>query len=521
MGAERLPMRRIREVLRLKYERGLSHRAIARASGVGVGTVWEHLARAKRAGLAWPLPAELDDSELEARLFPPPPVGRERVMPDLAEVHQELKGVGVTLHLLWQEYREVHGEGGYGYSQFCELYRRWAGRLRPSMRQLHRAGEKLFVDFSGKKPHLVDRRTGELVEVELFVGALGASCYTYAEATASQKLPDWIGAHERMLEYFGGSPAIWVPDQLRSAVAQPCRYEPGVNRSYQELASHYGAVVIPARPGKARDKAKVETMVLVAQRWILARLRKRTFFDLVELNAAIRELLEQLNTRPMQKLGASRRQLWERLDRPALKPLPTERYDLGQWTRCRVNIDYHVEVDHHLYSVPYQLVGQELEARYSSTVVEIYYKGRRLESYPRRYDHQPTTRSEHMPSSHRAHAEWTPSRLIHWAEKSGPACGRLVCGILRSRPHPEQGYRACLGLMRLGKRYGAERLEAACERAEHLRSYSYRTVKNILASSQDRLPLEEGISDTLVTLTHDNVRGAWYYAAAAKQEDKC
>ncbi len=518
MGAERLPMRRIREVLRLKYEGGLRHRAIARACGVGVGTVWEYVDRARRAGLGWPLPTNLDDTALEARLFPAPQPGRERAMPDLASLHQELKGVGVTLHLLWEEYRGVHGEDGYGYSQFCELYRRWAGKLRPSMRQLHRAGDKLFVDFSGKRPHIVDRRTGELVPVELFVGALGASCLTYAEATATQQLHDWVGAHERMLEYFGGSPAIWVPDQLKSAITHPCRYEPGVNRTYQEFASHYGAVVIPARPRKPRDKAKVEAMVLVAQRWILARLRKRTFFDLVELNAAIRDLLEQLNTRPMQKIGASRRELWERLDRPALKPLPTGRYDVALWTSPKVNIDYHVEVDHHLYSVPYQLVGEEMEARYSSSIVEIYYKGRRLESYPRRYDHQPTTRPEHMPSSHRAHAEWTPSRLIHWAEKSGAACGRVVAGILESRPHPEQGYRACLGLMRLGRRYGDARLEAACERAEQLRSYSYRTVKNILAAAQDRLPFEAGPSDA-ATSTHENIRGAEYYAAA--KEDEC
>jgi transposase len=364
----------------------------------------------------------------------------------------------------------------------------------------------------------VDRRTGELIPVELFVGVLGASCYTYAEATATQKLHDWVGAHERMLEYFAGSPAIWVPDQLKSAITHPCPYEPGVNRTYQEMAGHYGAVVIPARPRKPRDKAKVETMVLVAQRWILARLRKRTFFDLVELNAAIRELLEQLNTRAMQKIGASRRELWERLDRPALKPLPAARCDVALWTSPKVNIDYHVEVDHHLYSVPYQLVGEEMEARYSSSIVEIYYKGRRLESYPRRYDHHPTTRPEHMPSSHRAHAEWTPSRLIHWAEKTGAACGRVVAGILESRPHPEQGYRACLGLMRLGRRYGARRLEAACERAEQLRSYSYRTVKNILASAQDRLPFDAEPSNA-ATPTHDNIRGPEYYAAA--KEDEC
>jgi transposase len=426
--------------------------------------------------------------------------------------------VGVTLYLLWEEYRQVH-EQGYGYSQYCELYRRWAGKLRPSMRQQHRAGEKTFIDFSGKRPHLVDRRTGEEISVELFVAALGASCYTYAEATATQKLHDWISAHARMAEYFGGTTEIWVPDQLKSGVTRPCRYEPGVNRSYQELAAHYGAVVVPARPGKAKDKAKVESMVLVAQRWILARLRNRTFFELAALNAAIRELLKEVNSRPLQKLGVSRRELWERLDRPALKALPQGRYELAQWKTCGVNIDYHIEIARHPYSVPYQLVGQQVEARYTASVVEIYYKGRRLDSHRRRYDHQPSTKPEHMPSSHRAHAEWTPSRLIHWAEKTGPATGRLVEGILRSRPHPEQGYRACLGLMRLGRHYGAERLEAACNRAEQLRSYSYRTVKNILASAQDRLPFEDEPAALAPTPSHENIRGAHYYAA--EEENEC
>ena len=415
-------------------------------------------------------------------------------------------------------YRGVHPEG-YGYSQFCELYRRFECKLKPSMRQPHRAGEKTFIDFSGKKPHLIDRKTGEEVPVELFVAALGASCYTYAEATPSQKLHDWVLAHTRMLEYFGGSTQIWVPDQLKSGITQPCRYEPGVNRSYQELAAHYGAVVIPARPGKARDKAKVESMVLVAQRWILARLRHYSFFEMSDLNQVIGELLEKLNGRPMQKLGVSRRELWERLDRPALKALPVGRYEAAQWKSCRVNIDYHVEVDRHPYSVPYQLVHEEVEVRYTSSIVEIYYKGRRLDSHVRRYDHQPSTKPEHMPSSHRAHAEWTPSRLIHWAEKTGPATGRLVEGILKSRPHPEQGYRACLGLMRLGTRYGTERLEAASARAEHLHSYSYRTVKNILASAQDRLPFGDDPSPPEPTPAHGNIRGAEYYAT--EEEDEC
>jgi len=518
MGAERLPMRQIREILRLKHEGGLRHRAIAQACGVGVGTVSEYLGRAERAGLVWPLPPELDEAALEARLFRPPEPGRERAAPDLVSIHQELKRVGVTLHLLWEEYREIYPQG-YGYSQFCEHYRRWAGKLKPSMRQQHRAGEKTFIDFSGKRPHLVDGKTGEEIPVELFVAVLGASCYTYAEAIPTQKVHDWVAAHTRMLEYFCGSSQLWVPDQLKSAITRPCRYEAGVNRSYQELAAHYGAVVVPARPGKAQDKAKVESMVLVTQRWILARLRHHTFFELAELNAAILELLEQLNRRPMQKLGVSRHELWERLDRPALKPLPASGYQLAHWKPCWVNIDYHVEVDRHPYSVPYQLIHEEVEARYTASIVEVYYKGRRVVSHPRRFDHQPSTLAEHMPSSHRAHAEWTPSRLIHWAEQSGPATGRLVAGILERRPHPEQGYRACLGLMRLGRCYGPERLEAASARAEGLRSYSYRTVKNILASAQDRLPFEDEPPAPKPTPSHGNIRGADYYAA--EEENKC
>jgi len=517
MGAERLPMKRIREVLRLRHEKGLSQRLIARACGMGAGTVSEYLARATQAGVTWPVPVDLDDASLEARLFPVVPPGEERVPPDLLKIHQELKlkRPGVTLLLLWQEYREAHADG-YGYSRFCEIYRSWEGKLRRSMRQQHRAGERLFVDFSGKKPHIVDPNTGEEIAVELFVGVLGASSYTYAEATHTQQLHEWIGAHRRMLDFFGGSTAVWVPDQLKSAVTRSCRYEPGINRSYQELAAHYGAVVIPARPRKPRDKAKVESNVLVVQRWILARLRNRTFFSLPELNAAIRELLDQLNGRPMQKTGKSRREMWEQLDRPALKPLPVGRYELAEWHPCKPNIDYHVDVQKHFYSVPYQLKDESMEARYTSSVVEVYCKGKRIASHRRRYDHQPSTLAEHMPSSHRAHAEWTPSRLIRWAEKIGPATGHVVAGILKSRPHPEQGYRACLGLMRLGRRYGAPRLEAACERASHLRSYSYSTVRNILSSAQDRLPLEAPTTAEGTTVTHDNIRGGDYYAVATR-----
>ena len=334
---------------------------------------------------------------------------------------------------------------------------------------------------------------------------LGASSLTYAEATATQQLVDWVDAHIHMVEYFGGTTTLWVPDQLRSAVARPCRYEPEVNRTYADLAAHYGAVIIPARPRKPRDKALVETSVLVAQRWILARLRDQTFFELGALNRAIRVLLDELNDRPLKKLGVSRRAL----------------YVLAHWKLCRVNIDYHVQLERHVYSVPYQLVREQVEVRYTTTTVEIFHRDKRVASHSRRYDQQPSTVAEHMPSAYRAHAEWTPSRLIRWAEQAGPATAQLVTRILESRPHPEQGYRSCLGIMQLGRRHGNRRLEAASARVLARGSYSVRTVRNILTAGQDRLPLEPP-AETNPTPMHANIRGANYYAATAtSEEDRC
>jgi transposase len=515
MAATRLLMRRLRDVLRLKFEAGLSHRAIAHACTVGLGTVTTYLQRAAAAGLAWPLPDDLDDAALEARVFARPavPAARDRVVPDWSPLHQELKKPGVTLSLLWLEYRAVH-PSGYAYSQFCERYRRWARALKPSMRQVHRAGEKLFVDFSGTRPHLVDARTGEEVAVDLFVGVLGASGLIYAEATPGQDLPSWVDAHVGMLDYFQGSARIWVPDNLKSGVTTANRYEPEINRTYAELARHYDAVVIPARVATPTDKPKVEVSVQIAQRWVLAALRHRTFFTLADLNAAIRERVDVINDRPMTITGVSRRALFEQIDRPALKPLPRTRYELAEWKPCRVNIDYHVEVDHNYYSVPYHLVHTRVEARFTQTTVEVLFKGRRVTSHVRLTGRgRFATQLDHMPRAHRAHAEWTPSRLIAWAEQSGPATGRLVAGILADRPHPEQGYRACLGLMRLGRLHGADRLEAACHRAERLRSYRYRTVEHILINQQDRLPLEEP-APARPALTHENLRGATYYEEA-------
>lgn len=517
MPAKRIWMRKLRKVLQLKHE-GFRHRDIARACRVSAGSVSRYLDRARAAGLKWPLPEDLDDGTLEGRLFScPAPVPGPRPRPDPVHLHQELRRPGVTLALLWQEYRAVHPTG-YSYSQFCDIYRRWAKKLKPSMRQVHRAGEKTFLDYAGQHPHLVDPKSGEVIPVELFVGVLGASSYTYAEATLSQQLPDWVGAHARMLMFFGGSTEIWVPDNLKSGVTGACRYEPEVNRTYQEMATHYGAVVIPARVRRPKDKAKVESAVQVAERWILAVLRDRTFFTLVELNAAIRELRDDLNRRPLQKLGVSRRELFERLDRPALKALPTDRYEISVWKTCRVNIDYHVEVERNVYSVPYQLARESVEARLTTSMVEIFFKNKRVASHQRRLGRGGvSTQLAHMPRSHRAHAEWTPSRLIRWAEKAGPATGHLVAEILRRKRHPEQGYRSCLGIMRLGRRYGNDRLEAACARAARLGAFSYQNVKNILSAGLDRLPLEDDGTALPQALAHDNIRGATYYVAA--QED--
>ena len=367
MAATRLLMRRLRELLRLKHDAGLSHRAIAQACAVGLGTVTTYLQRVAAAGLSWPLPDDMDDAALEARVFARPAVrsARDRVVPDWSQLHQELKKPGVTLSLLWLEYRARH-PAGYGYSQFCERYRRWARALKPSMRQVHRAGEKLFVDFSGKRPSLVDATTGEVVVVELFVGVLGASGLIDAEATRSQDLAAWVGAHVRMVEYFGGSPAIWVPDNLKSGVTTANYYEPEINRTSTDLARHSGAIVLPARTAHPKDKPKVEVSVQIAQRWILAVLRHQTFFTLADLNAAIRTCLDAVNARPMQIVGMSRRALFEQLDRPALRPLPASRYELATWKPCRVNIDYHVEAAHTWYSVPYQLVhGPRRGARHA------------------------------------------------------------------------------------------------------------------------------------------------------------
>lgn len=512
MATERLPMRKTKEILRQKWLQGRRHRQIARALGVGVGTVSSVVVRAAEAELTWEQVEALSESDLERRLYTAMAKRVGAPLPEPQTIDLELKKPGVTLRLLHLEYREAHPDG-YGYTQFCDHYRRWKKRQRLVMRQTHRVGEKLFSDYAGKKPHWIDPMTGEVQVAELFVAVLGASNYTYAEATATQKVGDWCGSHTRALEYIGGVTELVVPDQLKSAVTTASRYEPQIQRTFQEWASHYGTVILPARPARPRDKAKVEVAVQIVERWVLARLRHQQFFSLGELNARIRELVEELNARIMRRYGKSRRQLFEELDRPVLKALPAERFVVAEWKQVRVHIDYHVAIEYHYYSAPHQLAGQDLDARITATTVELFLKGQRVAAHPRSLvrGHY-TTAPAHMPKAHLRHAEWSPARLIRWAQKIGPMTGQLVETILHDRPHPEQGYRSCLGIMRLGRGYGAARLEAACTRAFLARARSYRHVEAILKSGLDRLPPKPSPPPAPCGGDlHENVRGASYY----------
>lgn len=511
MPTKRLSMRKIREILRLKYECKQSLRDISISCNVGKSTVSDYLNRVKAAGLGWPLPEGIDDSTLEQRLFPSA-TGinvRGRIEPDWNEVHKELKKKGVTLSLLWHEYKSSHVDG-YQYSWFCRLYAEWAGTIDVVMRQDHRAGEKLFIDYAGQTMGIVDRRTGEMKAAQIFVAVLGASNYTFAEATWSQGLEDWIASHVRAFGYFGGVAEVIIPDNLKSGVKKPCYYEPDMNPTYQELADHYNTVVLPARVRKPQDKAKVETGVQIVERWILARLRNHTFFSLEELNREIRRLLEELNSRPFQKLPGSRKQMFVDLDRPALKPLPYQPYQFAKWKKATVNIDYHIEVDGHYYSVPYQLVKKKIDVRITTSIVECLYKNKRIAAHlvsTQKGRH--TTVREHMPTRHQKYLEWTPERFLRWAAKIGPETVGLTEKILSSRSYPQQAYRTLLGILRLGKSYSDQRLEAACARALAIGATSYRSLESILKNGLDNKPIS--FPEPSPPVKHTNVRGANYY----------
>ncbi len=512
MPGKRISMRKIREVLRLKYEGGRSTREIGLSCGIGRSTAGDYLQRAVKAGLEWPLPEGIDDRQLEQLLFPS--IARHvnsRLIPDFQEIRRELQThKHVTLALLWQEYKDQHPDG-YQYSWFCQGYRAWAARLDVVMRHEHRAGEKLFVDYAGQTMDVINGETGEVKQAQIFIAVLGASNYTYAEATSSQQIEDWIGSHVRAFKYFGGVPEAVVPDNLKSGVGRACRYEPDINPTYHDLARHYQTVVLPARVRKPRDKAKVEAGFLLAERWILARLRKHTFFSLAELNREIKRLLVELNNRPFQKLPGNRRSSFEEIDRPGLKPLPASAYELAYWKKATVSIDYHVEVDGHYYSVPYTLVKKKLDIRYTQSAVECFYRNKRIASHlrdNRRGRH--TTIKEHMPPNHQKYLEWTPERFKRWAAKIGPQTAIFAETMLVKRRHPQQAYRALLGILRLGKSYGDARLEAACDRALRINAFSYRSIASILKSGLDQRPLPKTGKPTR-PVKHNNIRGAGYY----------
>lgn len=510
-------MRTVREILRLHFEHKLGRRAIARACAASPTTVGEYIEGVTQSGKDWAVVSALDDASLQSILRRKEGAESSRKpLPDFALLREEMKKKGVTLTLLWEEYRAVHPEG-YSRSRFFELYEKHGRTLDPVMRFTHKAGDKLFVDFSGDRPSHVDGKTGEVIEAELFVAVMGASSRIYAVAVSSQQIPDWTRAHAGAFEYFGGVPACVVPDQLKSGVKTSCKYDPEINPVYAELCAHYGVAVIPARPREPRDKAKVESGVLIAQRRILAALRNRTFFSLAELNEAIACELEKLNDRPMQGVGKSRNQVFEETDKPVLKPLPKERFQIREWKKAKVHIDYHVAVNGCWYSVPYTLIGKEVEVCLSATTVEILHGGKRVASHARTHTRNVyVTVDSHRPNSHQKHLEWTPQRMRHWGESIGLRTGAMIEAIIKSAVHPEHAYRKCLGLLRLAKAIGNDRLEMACDKALTLGAVGYRSVRNILDKGLENADIGKESEELHLPLVHDNVRGSDYYAGGAQ-----
>ena len=506
MAGRRIEMQKLKEVLRLRLVAGLSNRKIAACTGVGKSAVCKHVARAAALGLEWERIAPLPEESLAALLYPAgdEPPETSAVVPDWDEVARELRRKGVTKRLLWQEYRAEREGQAYSYSRYCELYAAWKGGIEPVMRFEHPAGERCFVDYSGVTLPVVDPATGEERQAQVFVATLGASNYTFVDVTWTQRSEDFLASHQRAVDAFGGVPRIFVLDNLKSGVTRPDWYEPVLNRAYEDLLAHLGAVAIPGRAGKARDKAKVENGVLQVERWVLAPLRHTLLVGLEAARRAVAERTAELNTRPFAKMAGSRSSVFAELDRPALQARPAERWVATEWRRLKVHIDYHVEVDHHCYSVPYQYIGEVLDVKLTPGLVEIFRKGKPVAAHRRgaaRYSTQP----EHMPSSHREYRRWSPPRVVSRARAIGPYAAALVDHLLSSKVHPEQGYRPCLGIVRLADAYGEARLEAACRRALDFAAVSYRSVKSILEKGLDRLERPEAAAGAPVE--HPNIRG--------------
>lgn len=517
-GKKGLSMRKMREILRLGLQCKLGLREIARSCCISHPTAKKYLKAAKESKLTYEQVERMDENELDnlLRNGSKTEIKAQRPMPDWAYIHEERKKRGVTLQLLWEEYKAIYTDG-YQFAQFCEHYYRWKRKLNISLRQNYKAGEKMFVDYAGQTVPMHDRVTGKIRQAEIFIAVLGASNYTYAEGSWDQGLSSWINAHIRTFEYFKGVPRMIIPDNLRTGISKACRYEPDINPTYHDLASYYGTFVIPARVRKPKDKSKVESGVLVVERWILAALRNRKFFSLNELNTAIKELLIKLNEHPFKKLPGSRRSWFEDLERKALMPLPETPYVFAEWKKARVNIDYHIELNGHYYSVPYTLVHEQVDLRYTNSIVEVFHKGKRIASHLRDDSKgKHNTIKEHMPKAHQEYLEWTPSRIVDWAKKTGEATGEIVDIILKSRTYPEQAYRSCLGILRLGKIYTNVRLEGACKRALSFKAYSYKSIKSIIENGLDTQPLSKPSSD--LAINHENIRGHDYFNQSAQEE---
>ncbi len=502
-------MRNIREILRLHFEAKLSLRQISASTKCSVGGVQKLLAKTNKLKLTWPLPDDMDDSQLAGLFYPKAELGTSKrfQIPDWKNIRKELTRPGVTKLLLWEEYTQQYPNRCCSYSQFCDRYQHWLKKQKRSMRQLHKAGEKLFVDYAGQTMPIVCKATGEVAFAQIFVAVLGASNYTYAEATWSQSLPDWIGSHVRAFEFIGGVPKIVVPDNLKAGVSKACRYDPDVNPSYQQLAEHYSTAIIPARPYKPKDKAKAEVGVQIIERWILARLRHHTFFSLAELNHCIGELLTEVNNKPFKQLKGCRQQWFESLDKPMLAPLPKHAYQYVDIKTVKVNIDYHIQYDDHLYSVPHHLVGEKLELHGKEHLVELYFHNKRVTSHVRKYHPGMTTLPEHMPNRHAKHLEWTPGRLMNWAKDIGSEVLLWVKALLEQKQHPEQAYRVCLGLLNLTRSYSNNRLDNACAIANQHSLYKLKHIKEILLSNQDKLLLQSNEQLPLLPQSHENIRG--------------
>ncbi|MGR3318858.1 MAG: IS21 family transposase [Candidatus Anammoxibacter sp.] len=514
MPTESISMRKLKEILRLKYKAKLSNRMIGTSLSISPGTVSIYINRAKLMGIEdWPLPIHWDDLSLHKYFIQTKIKPRTAIpLPDWGVFHPELKKKGVTKQLLWQEYVERNSDNHYSYPQMCRIYNEWLSRQQPSMRQTHKYGEKLFIDYCGPTIPIVNPETGEFYGVQIFVAVMGGSNYTFAEATLSQKLEDWIMSHVRAFQFFGAVPDIIVPDNLRSATTRACKYDPDLNPTYQQLAAHYNVAIIPARPLKPKDKAKAENGVLIVERWIMAVLRHEIFCTLTHLNQRISELLLRLNTKEFQKLPGNRTSEFRTYELPAMKPLPLLAYQYTFIKKVKVSIDYHIEVNKHYYSVPYGLIKKQIEAHVSEQTVKLYYHNQCVASHLRSHRIGGySTKVEHMPKAHQDYAKWNPERLKQWAGKLGEYVLQWVEYKLANKDHPQQSYKVCFGLLSLSKTYSKERLNDACQRALDTGGYRLENIKIILKNNLDKEVREPKQTDLLEKLEHDNVRGQEYY----------